>query len=519
MTDGSGNDEVVISKAELGKLLAGDNIIDTFVQAYEQGGKKKELLVDMLRETTKAQTIINQVAAPQPLYHGLTVTTSLSIPKFDNESDYPWEEFENNLLSQCEGKSESDKKTILRTSLGPHVRGWYTLQKRLMSLTFSEQIDAFRKNYSKRMEGREALPPPMLLQTSETVDQFATRLRRAFVHMTPLPVVDNPNWTEMERTLKSAMYEAEEKRLDSMMKEMFMRGLPDGWYKKLNVMKMPPKTLEEVIDITKRWERGEQLATEQALMNSQIRSTDINKRAALTYLSMKEEEDPIPEPCEGEHTMLATARILQKHKVKVPPKSAEQALAEQLAATQLAQEKRDKRRQEEHIAAMAGLEEKLTTFISHAMGDVLPKKLEKMMTRDSKPTAKAGTKGDPTVEQLQAKSRGLVCSRCEKLGHFAKECRARYPANWHPEEVQHSEGSEDEDDKVSDRKRKPFGKMAKKDDAESGGLKEHLKALTKTVETMAKSQGKMVKEQRATNVALSDLELVTADVDDEVAKN
>jgi hypothetical protein len=29
----------------------------------------------------------------------------------------------------------------------------------------------------------------------------------------------------------------------------------------------------------------------------------------------------------------------------------------------------------------------------------------------------------------------------------------------------------------------------------------------------------MVKEQRATNVALSDLELVTADVDDEVAKN
>lgn len=384
-----------------------------YLSKEEESGQRKQQEVnegdvEALRQALNQAENPAELAATMMAYNRPNIIVSAhsempllpppKIPEFNDESHYLWEEHEDVLSQYTRDRTEVAKCALLRSSLGPAVLSWYNTQRLLFNLPYAEQIESLRKKFQlgEALRQHETL---IMREGRETVLQFSTRVQRHFLAQSPKYISE---WTELtnplERERVATRYERDFEHIGQMMANAFIRGLPPKWYNRILEKRDQPKTLTKAVEIVTRWEKVQEVSkrhNEQntfALINEERSSGNVVTYAAQAQSgqTMKEMRERIKE------------ELMKEQEAKKQGDNMKQ-IAEAL-------ETLPQRMQTCMQVTFAPLRDDLTT------------KLNQLMTVDTKPTAKAGTKADPTMDQLQQNQAARVCYGCKKPGHFRNEC-------------------------------------------------------------------------------------------------
>ena len=372
--------------------------------------------------------------------------------KFENKDDFPWEEYESALIGVCEGRNEASKISLLQQSLGKGPRGWYNLRKQLKYKPFAEQIEAFRQEYSRRdPEDNVENPPNIYMKAGENVHDFQNRILRLYMHLAPMVPKANPKDTDAQRNQKMNEYHFKFREHDKKMRDNFIHGLPAKYHKTILRQRPRPNSFEAAYDIAKRmWRIDQQVKTaETEAVVSQARQ--YNQDLAVTYLGMKaedasDESDASEEALNDETPTFVhfAERLQQKPKAKgilkkpaaEQPKNTEKSKKEAIVSKQIEKEKTTKgliQQLQGLQATLVSLEQKNQNLEKNfhdkleKTGNDMTERMRDMLTKDAKPTAKAGTKGDPLTEdaEKEIKKPRPKCDYCGRFGHWAADCRKR----------------------------------------------------------------------------------------------
>jgi hypothetical protein len=346
--------------------------------------------------------------------------TNLKIPKFKDDGTFPWEEFESIIEMRTNGKTETYKIELLQQSLGTDVLAWYT-GNRLAHKSFMEQLTALRKYYSKHREGETGIGMPhrILWQAGDNIRGYNLRVNRACLHMIPRAFLDRNDETLADRAKRWQEHVLEEQAYKLQKKNAFVNGLPHQYQQRLfNRQELLKKPLEEIVDRCQAWESAAQRAKEGALANRQSANIELNSAKAQVYHAQRNIDsddedwsDPETDDDEKEPLFVGLANEILNNSEGKPKKRVsigKTTTIEKAVDNQLKKEREQKNLQS-LVAKMSQFESKIDQ-IETATGkklaeqltaemDKLPAMMKDMLIKDAKPVAKAGTKGDPTIEQ------------------------------------------------------------------------------------------------------------------------
>ena len=478
------------------------NALEDLIHTSENMGTQRDL----------ARGLAGMVQGQQPRMHQRfysaeddPIVIHTGPQKFEDRDDMPWEEFENSLNAATIGRSEKIKISMLQASLGKGPLGWYNVQD-MRYKPYDEQMRIFREAFSKRdPKGRKEKPSIIVMKPGETVHEFQTRIRRHFMHLSPLI----PNITDRDslrdRIQKQLDYKFECREHDAEMLDMFTKGLPPHYHRKLLLKHNAPATLADAVKMVQEWFRVDQRVkraeTEFALQQTRQHNQDM----VTTYLAVDEEESKNDQSSDEEddeekNAFVAAAELLLKsrkpeyRRLKNPvAEKSEQAKKEEVR--KLIQKKKADKEAKDVTKQLKGLQTLLSSIdkkTAKIEGDnkKLTDKMKEMLTTNAKPKAKAGTKGDPSPADAEREAKKRVqCSFCGRFGHWTAECRRRETGNSNGKPKKPVQGrektkpqkSQKDDKKVSWRDKKPDNK---KDD-DKGWKKDVSKNMAAIGDTLA----------------------------------
>jgi hypothetical protein len=345
--------------------------------------------------------------------------------RYNDDGKQSWEDFETQLTYQIYDKLPRQKVEILQASLGPEVLEWYHLQDDLWKKPYEEQIKQLRGNYSERGDGETPvdIPHDVVMKAGETISQYNIRAQRACIHLKPEPLQINPNESDHRQTARKIQYFGEKLNFERTQKNVFITGLPGPYRRKLfNRDELRAGPLQAIVRQCKRWEKTEQLVKRGDVNNSQLTSMAYHKSGAVSYPAQASgdanSDESSDEADEDEEVPTYSGTI--ESGFGNAKKSAKNALPQKAdkevrftVESQAAQEKQKAKEKKNYLALVAKIEqleeltkpEKLKERVDASLEGMLAGKVKSMMTKDTKPTAKAGTKGDPFTAKTEEQYR------------------------------------------------------------------------------------------------------------------
>lgn len=188
------------------------------------------------------------------------IQMQITTPRFEKPEEMPWEEFEEAFRRTAETLGEDDKKRIFASALGAGPYQFYNTNPEFKTMSFDEIMEAFRRQYSKRKppkEGPADLPQPIYMSRDETVLMFETRLRRAFMHVVPIPPRFTANMSEKTKKELQKEYDLAKHFAESMMINFFKQGVYREWAIRLEEKAKSIKSLSDAATYAKKWEATE----------------------------------------------------------------------------------------------------------------------------------------------------------------------------------------------------------------------------------------------------------------------
>lgn len=385
-------------------------------------------LMTAINDPTITTMVMNWVATPQS--SGLPFRMQFTPPKYKGPSYQPWEEFEQMLLDFMKGMTNDEKINMLTISLESEPYEWYTTKKtEFKDKTFDQVLTEFRNHFT-RNRNKDDIPGPIFMSPNEKLNMFEMRLRRHFMHMRPIPI----NTALSGDALKQAQeeYVRQTELHERLIIAAFKEGIYREWGMSLNNRKKQPKTLSEAVDIVKRWEdtqdrfrpgKRAELASQSIARNFSPESAHVQAPSKRSV--MFETHD---EPGKREITYLNRPASLAeaypvdihpiKHEATMIPADVTSAITNSVtdvmkeltsfvAQSQQAQQQQMKQVNEQMMTFAAMAKSNNANTSSGDGWTNLPAKLNSMMETNAKPTGKAGTRSDPTLEQLQAENEML----------------------------------------------------------------------------------------------------------------
>jgi hypothetical protein len=345
-------------------------------------------------------------------------THQLEIAKFHNDGTLLWEEFEATIKMRTAGKLDRHRVELLQMSMGPSVTAWYTNQRNLWQKSFAEHLAAMRKNFSRKREGERGMgiTQRVIWQNGDTVDSYSIRANRACLHLDPGDFVPVIGETKEKETARRIQHYGDLQTYDMMIKNTFVNGLPEKWRTRLfNNHTILAGPLNDMIEKCKTWEYTDKIVKEGTLTNRQLENIAYQTQSAHAYHTRHQEaagESESDDDYEPPFVGLANSLLVEPSKKKKEKAVASNRPSVDAAVdAQISRENRQKNIQA-LIAKIDQFDEKIenmgktsTEKIAEqvkTLGEMLPERMKKLMTEDAKPTAKAGTKGDPSTEQADA---------------------------------------------------------------------------------------------------------------------
>jgi hypothetical protein len=360
----------------------------------------------------------------KPTVGGPVYLRTIKPNRFNDDGKQSWEDFETQLTYQIYDKLPRQKVEILQASLGPEVLEWYHLQDDLWKKPYEEQIKQLRGNYSERGDGETPvdIPHDVVMKTGETISQYNIRAQRACIHLKPEPLQPNPADSEHRQTARKIQYFGEKLNFERTQKNVFITGLPGPYRRKLfNRDELRAGPLQAIVRQCKRWEKTEQLVKRGDVNNSQLTSMAYHKSGSVSYpaqASCNADSDESSDEADEEEE-IATCSGTVETGFGNSKKSAKNVSLQKpdkevrFVESQAMQEKQKAKDKKNYLALVAKIEqleeltkpEKLKERVDASLEGMLAGKVKSMMTKDTKPTAKAGTKGDPFTEKTEEQYR------------------------------------------------------------------------------------------------------------------
>jgi hypothetical protein len=196
-----------------------------------------------------------------------------------------------------------------------------------------------------------------------------------------------------------------------MQKTVFTGGLPGNYRRKLfNRDELRAGPLQAIVKACKRWEKTERLVQLGDASNMQLQKMAFHNAAAVSYHAKKAESEDNSDDMDTDEDVPAFVGLAEKtlgtgkkstrfEAARKNEKNVDAAVNAQIAKEKQAKEK--VKEQQQYSALVAKIEQLEAISKPEVMEEILQKKVESMMTKDTKPTAKAGTKGDPMTEHSE----------------------------------------------------------------------------------------------------------------------
>lgn len=342
--------------------------------------------------------------------------TNIKPPRFDGDGTLNWEDFEAHIESQFDGKSFKQQRSLLQACLGPKPRKWYFQKDELWLKPISEQLRRLRNKYSIRRDGEEdyGVPHDVVMKPGETIDDYEMRVTEACVHLKPRPFKRIPGELRKTEAFREVKQFADKVAYDKMEKGVFIGGLPNKFRTRLfNNNELRAKPLSDIIDECKKWEKTQRLVKRGDVTNMQLQSIAFQNDAAIAYHTQKYKSESTDEESgtddeKPKFVELANKVLREKSKRNENVVSKRDSKIKAAVDAEIAKEKQIEKQEKVYQTLLAKMEqlqekvnpEKIQEQIS-SLGESLPGLIKSMMTEDTKPTAKAGTKGDPSTEDSE----------------------------------------------------------------------------------------------------------------------
>jgi hypothetical protein len=251
---------------------------------------------------------------------------------------------------------------------------------------------------------------------------------RACVHLEPTPFHKVDGETLHEEKKRRLIHFADLRVYERVTRDLFIQGLPAILQRKIRAKKNEIKTLKNAVDKVKDYEEDERDIASCEKHNKQLQVTQYQQDRAVGYIAQPEEMEQDENNADA-FVGAAQSQYWDQQK-KLALLAAQQKTAEaelKMKLDKISHTEQNKLLQT--LAATVGELSAVKQSISE-LGDVLPDKMKKMMTIDTKPTAKAGIKGDPTAEQVEEQRRKSPnnkkrCVNCGRIGHWVEQCFRR----------------------------------------------------------------------------------------------
>ena len=379
---------------------------------YSLAAKKKNR-EKRLRVRNNNATVIQLRTSNQPQF-----MRSTEMIKFNGDGEISWEEFERQVRNRTKGLAGHIRADLLQSAFGPRVIGWYNINPDLWKHSFEDQLTALRQNYSRKRGARGiiGMPRHISMKANEEIDDFVQRIVRSCIHLEPSPFRKKAGEDEHDEKLRRLEHYTCNKLYERVTRDMFVQGLPLNLQRRVRAKKEQMKTLKDAIEFVKDLQEDENDMIGCDLYNKQQQVTMFQHDRAATYHSQTVESD------EDEDAFVAVTQTAARGNNN--PKAVDQLQTRVAEVEQKMQQQKlsqgENRKVLQTLVAKVG---ELGTEIS----DNLPEKMKRMLTEDTKPTAKAGTKGDPTLEQVEeqrskAPKNKRQCITCGKIGHWTEDC-------------------------------------------------------------------------------------------------
>jgi hypothetical protein len=342
--------------------------------------------------------------------------TNIKPPRFDGDGTLNWEDFENHLESHLDGRSFKQQRALLQACLGPKPRKWYFQEDELWQKPIEEQLKTLRNQYSHRKEGEEdyGVPHDVVMKIDEKIDDYGMRVAEACAHLKPRPFKRIPDEDPNKETFREIKYFADKVAYTKLKKGVFIGGLPNKYRTKLfNKDKLRAKPLEDIIDACKKWEKTTSMVKRGDVTNMQLQSLAFQGDAAQVYVAQKRRRNSDTDDESGtdseQPAFVSLAKQIQESKDHEDAASKYEKKVKARVNAQIAKEQKEEQREKVYQALLAKIDEleKETTKTGkmqdqiQSLGESLPGMIKTMMVKDTKPTAKAGTKGDPMTEDTE----------------------------------------------------------------------------------------------------------------------
>jgi hypothetical protein len=340
---------------------------------------------------------------------------NVDLPKFNDDGTMTWESFERTLTYRLAGRPPRQKIEMLQMALGQDALEWYNLEEGIWNLPYEDQLEKLRDNFSLRQSGEEGMgvPHDVVMKAGEPIGKYRIRAAHACLHLKPAAFRAITGEDKRKEAARKIQHYGDERCYEKILKDVFIAGLPSMYRTKIfDKPELMSQSLQVIVKQCKTWEKGVKVVQRGDASNLQKQNIAFHNAAAVAYHTQKQESGDDSSADEEEPTFVGVARALsneskpQKHE-EITSKNREKSV-KFAVETQLVKEKQ-KAQQMQLQALVAKIEEletkvaneKLAEQVEKTLGDMLPDRMRDMMIKDTKPTAKAGTKGDPTAEQLE----------------------------------------------------------------------------------------------------------------------
>ena len=381
--------------------------------------------------TTNVNNYIYQMPGSQ-LGHKSLNYLSTAPAKFEDTDSYPWEEFELNVATAVAGANEEQAKSTLISLLGDVPRAWYIgKQGMFREMDFRQMLDAFRDYFSQLTDKKKELPPHIFPLPGESAKHFSSRITREHRHLQPREPILLAGESPEEFARNRAAYLEAMKIWEKPMIQNVKLVYGGRYVERLDNKKHTGDDLDRIVKTLTKWEVTRLNAVKTTMLIAQQAGKAIEAEYAATYMAMKQQDEMAamsPEAianCEEnpEPYLTLAAQLMQTMPQTSTAKEAEERRKKSVQF-QIEKEKKEKElmdKLERSQALLTDAAEVLQQQKTH--GDELVKRVEKMMTVDTKPTAKAGTKMDPTTADCEAEIiRKAPCIHCARSNHPSEKC-------------------------------------------------------------------------------------------------
>jgi hypothetical protein len=417
---------------------------------YSEMAKKKKRREKINRSKNKeyersVPTIQVNTSTEQPYLQ------SFSMVQFNHDGTISWEEFERQVRNRTKGRPGHVRAEMLLSALGPRVSNWYHSNEEVWKLSFEEQLATLRENYAarRRCADNVGIPVAFPMKIGEDIDDYVQQVKRACVHLFPPTFRKNPEETEYEQRKRRLEHHTNRSIYDRVSRDLFIQGLPAPLQRKCRSKDENLKTINDAVQLVKDYEARERSVQACEKHNKQLLVASYQQDRAVTYAARPSDElteenelaqyfaqtmaAQVNSPRNVEQTEVGTIKKLLTENQKNTDKYIHALFVNQ---TEKFNELDKKLTRVENTAGQARNEQKSAKEKRGSYGAVkaflmdmeeqFPEKFKKMMIEDTKPSAKAGTKKDPTLEQVEeerdARRPRKKCKSCGKLGHWVEEC-------------------------------------------------------------------------------------------------